>query len=350
MKRKLAVLLSVAIVSFGVSGCGADKAEDSGKSSETLESTEATGTEETDESLNQADTIHVAKQTLSFTGYVDEALGYSEEEFGKDGITVEYIEFANGPAVIEALAGESIDIAPKLGELSLLSALDNGLDIEVASTYSMVAESVILVKEDSGIETAKDLFGKKIGTTLGGGNHFFLVQTLADAGISEDDVTLINLTNADLIPAIEGNEVDAITASYVTAKPMEAEGYKILVEDGESMSPVIVRGNFAKENPELTARYIKVLGKTAQYIAENPEDASRIISEGSGLDYDSVYDIVQNTNFEELAETVSTDAITRENELINFLVDQEVLESTFSFEDYIESAYVIRAKELPDSE
>ncbi len=75
--------------------------------------------------------------------------------------------------------------------------------------YSQPEWAAIVVPEGSQIDTVEDLRGKNIAATKGTDPYFFLLQTLEEAGIGLDEVTIQNLQHADGGAALLSGAVDA---------------------------------------------------------------------------------------------------------------------------------------------
>ena len=54
-----------------------------------------------------------------------------------------------------------------------------------------------------------DLKGKTIGVEFGGSDHVFLLKALANAGLTEDDVNLVDMSTGDASNAFISGKVDA---------------------------------------------------------------------------------------------------------------------------------------------
>jgi NitT/TauT family transport system substrate-binding protein len=75
-----------------------------------------------------------------------------------------------------------------------------------------VAEGLyrIVAKRSTGIGTPADLKGKRIVTPRDTSAHYFLVRTLAAAGLSESDVTIVSLPREQMATGLAKGDADAI--------------------------------------------------------------------------------------------------------------------------------------------
>ncbi len=157
-------------------------------------------------------TAHAQAMRLGWqTGDVNTQLTFalSNGVFGKHGLKLDLKPFPAGPAILPALAAGEIDAA-LLGELPTVSGFVNGLPLTIVAILNTHRSNVRLVgRREAGIATIKDLKGKKVGVSLGSTSHFHLLRALASAGLTQQDVTLVNLAPAAMPPAYIAQQIDA---------------------------------------------------------------------------------------------------------------------------------------------
>ncbi len=133
--------------------------------------------------------------------------GWLEDAFG-DEVTVTWTQSAGSNKANEALRAGAIDVGSTAGSAALL-ARSNGSPIQTIDIYSQPNWAAIVVPAGSAIEDVDDLTGAHIAATKGTDPYFFLLQTLDEAGIGLDEVTIENLQHADGKTALESGAVDA---------------------------------------------------------------------------------------------------------------------------------------------
>lgn len=214
-------------------------------------------------------------------------LGFLKEEFEKDGVTFEFEKFVSGPPIIEAFAGNRLDVG-QVGDQPAIQARANNIDIKAIGVYGIGTKALGLVAaEGSGINAIKDLKGKKVGFVVGSVSHQLLYIYLKSEGLKPDEVKQVNLTPADIVTAITAKNIDAAVVWEPFISSIEANKAGKFVKDAEGYKEnvnVIIAGNaFAKKNPEVVSRLLKVLDKAEKWIKENPDKALEIISKDSGF-------------------------------------------------------------------
>jgi len=99
--------------------------------------------------------------------YIVKSLGSLDEKLKEKGYKVEWKEFQDGPALLEALNAGSIDFG-RTGNTPPIFSQASGSDLRyVAAGTSKYEGSGILVQNDSSIQTLNDLKGKKVAFSKG---------------------------------------------------------------------------------------------------------------------------------------------------------------------------------------
>lgn len=305
MKRSsLAMILTMAMAAATLAGCGSS---DSGSAASTTAASEAeeASTETTEvsaetseaeeasaftgEGLNEATEINVAVLTTYPEWSVNTQNQTIENEFAADGITINYQEFSYGVPALEALAAGDIDFVIS-GDLPVITNIANGVGVQAVYLGIMdPSELAVVAPADSDIASVADLAGKTIGYPIGTDAHNFLGQLLATADLTLDDIESVNLKAADLEVALSNGEVDAVAIWQPTADGIvEDIDAKVVLTSGEDtyvpFKFLSVRTDFANENPELTARFVKAIDEIDQWIMDNLEETIDIVIADRGGD------------------------------------------------------------------
>lgn len=203
-------------------------------------------------------------------GYI-QAKHLFEDEFAKDGITIEwnYIKGA-GPGIQEALANNALDFGGS-GDLPAIAGRAGGLKTRVIAA-SRGGNIYVVVPADSPIQSINEIKGKKVGISLGTHLHSCFIKVLLAQGMSEKDVNFVNADNATLNIAISTKTVDvAIVGSAAFA--LRNKGVGRIIYDTRTSPPyyqssgtVLVRDEFARKYPDIVRRFVKVWLQ-GQYLA-----------------------------------------------------------------------------------
>ena len=206
---------------------------------------------------------------------------------GNDSVKIESFVFNAGPSAIEALFGGQIDVAyvgPNPAINGYLAS--GGQGIRIISGVASGGASFV-VRNDSGIESMKDLGGKKFASPqLGNTQDVALRKYLMDNGFKTTEnggnVTVVPITPADILTLMLKMEIDGawVPEPWATRLVKEANG-KIFVDERELWPPdgkfvtanIIARTDYLKENPDIIKRLLQAHIDKTEWINENKEQA-----------------------------------------------------------------------------
>ncbi|MDR1038516.1 MAG: ABC transporter substrate-binding protein [Deltaproteobacteria bacterium] len=231
----------------------------------------------------------VVKIKAGYTGGLCEGpihIAHEKGFFREEGLDVELIKLEPG-ANFEAIAAGQID--GSFGLLAtLIQPLSNGLPIKITSGLHTGCDKV-LVKPDSGIKTAADLKGKRIGVpSLNSSPIMFARRALAAAGVKvgdkDSEVEFLVFTNAELPLALQRGAIDAISANDPVASLAAKNDSLTVLLDSARDKPFsdqyccasFVSDRLASSDPEAAASYTRAMQKAAAWIQKNPDETARI--------------------------------------------------------------------------
>ncbi len=124
------------------------------------------------------------------------------------------------PDLIALLGQGAIDIGSGDGT-SVIPAVSNGIPIVYTVTIYGQFPSVVIAKADSGIKTAADLKGKKIGIPGRYGSSWIMLQALlGSVNLTPDDVTIVEFPEFNQAAALQQGQVDAATG-FANNEPIQ---------------------------------------------------------------------------------------------------------------------------------
>ena len=135
-------------------------------------------------------------------------LGQAEGQWADAGLDLKTTAFDTGIELSQALTGGSIDVAIMGGVTSNFPAQGQGKIFMLNSRETATAR--LFVQGDSGISTVSDLKGKKVITTEGTTADIYLHRALEKAGLTRDEVTVVNAKMPDAVNAFIGGQVPAV--------------------------------------------------------------------------------------------------------------------------------------------
>ncbi|MTH76887.1 PhnD/SsuA/transferrin family substrate-binding protein [Paracoccus aestuariivivens] len=212
-----------------------------------------------------------------------------DQGFCKDaGLDVEIASGRGSTDAISRLAAGSSDIGVSdIGALMAARAQEKVGVTAVLSVFNKGPHAFYTVKGD-GFDAVADVKGKKIATSAFTSSNVFLPLVLKDAGISPDDVTVINAEPGALGPMLMTGQVDGIIAwmtdltrytnqgteagKEIQALPWSAAGLNLY------SASLIANDSFLKDRPDVARRFVAAFKKSIEFAHENPEAASKSVT------------------------------------------------------------------------
>lgn len=241
-----------------------------------------------------------------------------------DTCSVTWTAFNAGPAEIEALFADEIDIG-YIGPVPAINAnVKSGGDIKIIAGATN-AGAVFLVRKDAGIDSLNDLPGKKIAVPqLGNTQHLCLLNLLKEnGGKTKDqggDIEICASSNADIVNLMDNGSIDGAVVPEPWGTMIENNGFsKILLDydelfsDGDYPTALVVASKeFLDAHADLAAEFLEMHKEATEFINEDPERTQQIVNEeiaaatGKSLEKD----VIQNAFLRiKATDTLNTDAV-----------------------------------------
>lgn len=229
-----------------------------------------------------------AAPELSNLVWIAESLGYFKEQK----LDVKIAPEANGILAEQKVARGEADIAntSDFGFVSESFTTDN---VRILASIAETQVVEVIASKDSGISKPADLVGKRIGVTLKAAPEYFLSQFLLFNRISQDQVTVVSMSFADMQEAILSGSVDAVVVNDPVAYQIKsAMGAKAVAWPAQGYQNIywLLVGNtaFLEKNPEATERFLTALLKASEYVASYDGESRRILREKFELSADYI--------------------------------------------------------------
>ncbi|MGO1545566.1 MAG: ABC transporter substrate-binding protein [Gulosibacter sp.] len=263
--RILKALATTAVAALALAGCQAG----SPSASETAAAPDAASGEALTIGLTYTPNIQFAPF------YVAEELGYFEDA----GVNVELRHHGESEELFGALKTGDEQLVYAGGD-EIVQAVSGGVPVTSVATLYNTYPAVLIVPEDSPIQSAEDLAGHSVGTPGPYGQTYFALLAMLDgAGLSESDVDVQHIGFTQQA-ALSSGKVDAVMGfSNNDAVQFAAQGMDIrVIEAVDPAAPTLVGPALGAETAVVAERgedVTAVLGAVAQaieYIAENPAE------------------------------------------------------------------------------
>ena len=200
--------------------------------------------------------------------------------FAEEGLDFELLLFGASGDYISAFASGNIDsLAPVSAEAILLNTQGKDFKIVLIQDNSVGGDGILA--RDT-ITSIKDFKGKDVAVDTTGVSYFFLLQVLKEAGLTKDDINIVNVDPAGAAAAFESGNVD-IAVSYAPYLPETAravEDGRIIYDSSQMPTAIIdlylVDTTFIEENPAAVQAFVNGIFKGTEFMTTNRAEALEI--------------------------------------------------------------------------
>jgi NitT/TauT family transport system substrate-binding protein len=257
-----------------------------------------------------ATNLHADPIKLAYSdwpGYTVMEVAKQKGWFKDAGLDVELVWFDYLPS-IDAFSANKVDGVMIVASDALVAGATGGKSKIIGLVdYSEGSDMIIGAP---GVESIKDLKGKKIGIEVTLVEHMLLLQALKDNGMTQSDVELINTPTNDTPQVLASGKVSAIGAWYpisgqalkqvANSKPLFTSAQaKGLIYDVIAVNPT----SYAKHKDEWT-KIVSIYYKCVDYLQDpkTKDDAIKIMAAKVGANADDYAKNIPGTHFLTLAE------------------------------------------------
>ncbi|ANJ67380.1 ABC transporter substrate-binding protein [Halothiobacillus diazotrophicus] len=240
-------------------------------------------------------------------GWVAWQIAIEKQWFKKEGVDVKFDWFDYVPSM-DAFAAGKLDAVCMTNGDALVTGATGGKSVMILiNDYSNGNDMVV---GGPGINSLKDLKGKKIGVEIGFVDHLLLLNGLKKAGMTDKDVTLVNVPTNETPQVLASGQVSAIAAwqpnSGVALKmvPGSKPIYTSADEPGLIYDVLAVSPQSLALHRDEWKKVIKVWYKVVNYINDpkTHEDAIRIMASRVGVSPKEYQSFVDGTKILTLKE------------------------------------------------
>ncbi|MDR1538755.1 MAG: ABC transporter substrate-binding protein [Clostridiales bacterium] len=278
-------------------------------------------------------------------------LGYLQEELDKVNAEIEWLGFAAaGPAVNEALIGESVDLAA-YGNLPPVNLAAKGFDVKIIGFISNKLDNAVIVAPDSDIQTVKDLEGKKVVVGRGTISDEYWGDLVGAYGIDESTVEVVN-DPANGVNIFAAGQADAIATADLVTFILQARGVPFRVlETTRTSHPefatqgvIAGRGEWLKEHGDIAVAILRAYVRAYDYVVEHPEEAPGLFATDlSPVELIEALFAANPGYLDSLDGEITEAAIARLQRLPDFLKSHGYIDATIDVHTLIDDSYYKQA-------
>jgi taurine transport system substrate-binding protein len=231
------------------------------------------------------------------------------------GAKIAWTEYGSGAEINTAIVAGGCDIGLATGSAATAAAMAQGLPIQLVGMVDNIGGAEeMTVRASAGIKTPADFKGKKVAAPFGSTSHFRLLGFLKTNGLSQADVTVLDMKPAAIVAAWSRRDIDAAYvwapaksklladggAVYPTADALDKAGYVIA-------DLIVVRRGFAKEQPDAVVGFLREYGRALDLWNQKPDEAAAIVAKQAGVSADVASADMKEYDFVPLRAQLSAD-------------------------------------------
>lgn len=223
------------------------------------------------------------------------------------GTKVRWVQFASGADALTYFASNAIDIA-NFGSSPATAGIVQKLPVEIIGVSGVIASYERLIGKN-GINSIKDIEGKRVGYPPNSTSQYALEAAIKVNKLDRSKITLIALRPADMVAAWKRGDIDAGYVWAPFAQQLEASGghqvfaTKDLQKDGYLIyNNYVVRKAFARQYPQLVTAFLRVHQQKVDEFRQNPDQAAAIVAKEVGAPVTTAANTLSGLDYPSLAE------------------------------------------------
>jgi sulfonate transport system substrate-binding protein len=201
------------------------------------------------------------------------------------GYHVTWVLSAGSNKANEGLRSKALDVGSTAGSAALV-ARANGSPIKAVDLYAGGEWTALVVTKNSPINSVADLKGKKVAVTKGTDPYFFLLQSLATAGLSPNDIEIVNLQHADGKTALERGNVDAWSGlDPFIAETIQQQGSRFIYRNQSfnTYGFLNAREDFIANHPESLQAVVDSYEEARKWAKAHPSELAELLASQANI-------------------------------------------------------------------
>ena len=194
------------------------------------------------------------------SGEVEKATGYK----------INWRMFSGGGDVIRAMASGDVQMG-EVGSSPLTAAASQGQDIKAFWVSADIADAeALVVRNGSGVNSLKDLKGKRVGMPFVSTAHYQLMAALKHDGVAGKALNVMNMRPPEIAAAWERGDIDATFVWDPVLSKVKAKG-KVIATSGSvgkmgfpTFEAIAVNAKWAAENEAFMVAFVKALNRATE--------------------------------------------------------------------------------------
>ena len=231
---------------------------------------------------NDQSQTSVAPVSIGMTTWIGNTPLFIAQEkgfFQERGLDLDVKNFSTVAEAFPAFTVGQLDaISPVTSEAVSLAAQEVDYRTVLVMDTSEGADGILARNT---IKSIKDFQGKKIAVQQGGVGHFFLLQVLAEEGLSGNDIQIVNTTPDAAAAAYEAGNIEiAYSYSPYMDKANTVQQGRIIYDSSKMPTAIadvyVFRTEFIENHPESVEAFVDGVLQGLEFLNTNPDEGVAI--------------------------------------------------------------------------
>ncbi len=241
------------------------------------------------------------KLTIGYSawpGWFPLAVAQQEGIFKKDGLDVNLKYFADYVSSLDAMSAGKLDANTQtLNDTMAAVAGGSKQAIVVVNDNSAGNDAIIC---DQSIKSVADMKGKTVAAEEGVVDHFLLLQGLARAGMTQDDIDFRGVLTADAAASFAGGQFDCVGVfAPFTLEALKRPGSHVVFNSkdfpGSIPDHIVVPQAMVAKQPNVAQKITNAWYDTLEYIQANPKKSVKIMADVAKVSTKDYQDLANGT-------------------------------------------------------
>ncbi|HTW29830.1 MAG TPA: ABC transporter substrate-binding protein [Acetobacteraceae bacterium] len=249
---------------------------------------------------------------------------------------INWTEAGSGAEINTAMAAGSVDIGLAIGSSPTAAGISQRLGYKLIGMVDNIGPAEeMTVRKSANIHTPADFKGKKVATPFGSTSHFRLLGFLKLNGLSQRDVTVLDMRPDAIVAAWERGDIDAAYVWSPAKSKLLANGgevyrtYDKLDAAGYVIADLIVaRSKFLDAYPDAVTGLLRAYGRALDMWQTEPQKAAEIVGKQAGVSAEVAMADLKEYDFVPLKQQLSSQWLGRPGKPGRFA---DVLKTTADF-------------------
>lgn len=278
------------------------------------------------------------------------------------GVDVKWVSFDAGTAMSAAMASGDVQISFSQGIPPFVVAASAGQDlqiVDIAVSYSDNVNCVVRHELEISKENARELEGKQAGVPIGTAAHYGFLKQMQHLGVDTTSMKIVDMAPADGAAAFANGNLDMVCGWGGALNRMKQHGNVLMTgQEKEQLGIQVfdattVATEWAQENPELLAKFLKVTADMNTRYAQNmSKEMLPVIARAAGMDIKTAKETMKGFSFPGIKQQLSKQWLgggTQKflKEVADFFVTQGTIpEARADYTNAVDSSYLKAAAQM----